>query len=451
MNTGTELVAGVSVSHSDASIEAIERAAADSQRTAIEELLDRPAISEALVLQTCNRAEAYVVTETPKAGRDALSSYLGDVDPTVVRELDHEESIRHLMSVACGLESLVLGEDQIIGQLRNAYEDARGVGAMGPVLDDAVLKALHVGERARDETAINEGALSLGSAAVRFVDSKRDLDGATALVIGAGEMATLAAEALDRAVDRIVVANRTIPHAEHVASRLDTDASAVGLNAIAAAADEADVVVSATGSSDYVIDPQDFETAGRTYVVDIARPRDVPPAAGDIEKVSVYDLDAIESITDETRRKREGAARTVESMIDEEFEHLMSQYKRKRADEVIGAMYEGAERIKTRELRTAISKLESESGVSEAEREILESLADALVGQLLSAPTESLREAAENDDWSTIRTALELFGPAFELEPAKPPAEPDHPGSIPEEMRDRMPAHVIEQLQTDDE
>ena len=264
MNTGTELVAGVSVSHSDASIEAIERAAADSQRTAIEELLDRPAISEALVLQTCNRAEAYVVTETPKAGRDALSSYLGDVDPTVVRELDHEESIRHLMSVACGLESLVLGEDQIIGQLRNAYEDARGVGAMGPVLDDAVLKALHVGERARGETAINEGALSLGSAAVRFGDSKRDLDGATALVIGAGEMATLAAEALDRAVDRIVVANRTIPHAEHVASRLDTDASAVGLNAIAAAADEADVVVSATGSSDYVIDPQDFETAGRT-------------------------------------------------------------------------------------------------------------------------------------------------------------------------------------------
>jgi glutamyl-tRNA reductase len=114
-------------------------------------------------------------------------------------------------------------------------------------------------------------------------------------------------------------------------------------------------------------------------------------------------------------------------------------------------MYEGAERIKARELRTAVSKLESEGGVSEAEREILESMADALVGQLLSAPTESLREAAENDDWSTIRTALELFGPAFEPEPADPPPAPDGPGRTLPEMCDRMPAHIVEQLRTEDE
>ncbi|MCQ4333791.1 glutamyl-tRNA reductase [Natronomonas sp. F2-12] len=451
MKTGTDILAGVSVSHSDASVEAIERAAVDSQHAAIEDLLDLPSVSEALVLQTCNRAEAYVVTETPEAGKEALAAYLGDVDPAVVRTLDHEESIRHLMAVACGLESLVVGEDQIIGQLRDAYEDARGVGAMGPVLDDAVLKALHVGERARDETAINEGVVSLGSAAVRFLESKRDLEEAAALVVGAGEMARLAAEALDRAVDRILVANRTLSHAEHLTEQLESNAEAVGLDAVATAADEADVVVSATGSSGHVVDVGDFKDAGRTHVVDIARPRDVPPAADGIEGVSVYDLDAIEAITDETRRKREAAAETVEAMIDEEFDHLMAQYKRKRADQVIGAMYEGAERIKARELRTALSKLENEGGVSEAEREILESMADALVGQLLSAPTESLREAAENDEWSTIRTALELFGPAFELEPAEPPAEPDRPGSIPEEMRDRMPAHVIDQLRTEDE
>ena len=451
MTTGTELVAGVSVSHRDASVGAIERAAADSQRAALEELLDRPAVSEALVLQTCNRAEAYVVTETPEAGRDALSAYLGDVDPSVVRNLDHEESIRHLMAVACGLESLVVGEDQIIGQLRDAYEDARGVGAMGPVLDDAVLKALHVGERARDETAINEGVVSLGSAAVRFLESKRDLEGATALVVGAGEMAKLAAEALDRAVERILVANRTVPHAERLATRLQGEASAVGLEAIGAAADEADVVVSATDSPEHVVDAGDFAAAGRTHVVDIAQPRDVPPAADEIEGVSVYDLDAIEAITDETRRRRQAAADTVEAMIDEEFDHLMAQYKRKRADQVIAAMYEGAERIKARELRTAVSKLESEGGVSEAEREILESMADALVGQLLSAPTESLREAAENDEWSTIRTALELFGPAFEPEPADPPTAPDGPGRSLPEMCDRMPAHIVEQLRTEDE
>lgn len=451
MTTRTELIAGVSVSHSDATVEQIEQAAADSQCGAVEDLLDRSGVSEAFVLQTCNRAEAYVVTETPEAGREALSAYVGGVDPSAVRNLDHEESLRHLMAVACGLESLVLGEDQILGQLREAYEGARGVGAIGPVLDDALLKSIHVGERARDETAINEGAVSLGSAAVRFVDSKHDLDEATALVVGAGEIAKLAARAFDERVDRILVANRTIPHAEHVATQLETDASAIGLDAFAAAAEIAEVVVTATGSPDYIVDTDDFESAGRTHVIDIAQPRDVPPAIDNVEGVSVYDLDTIETVTDETQRQRQEAAQTVEGMIDAEFEHLMDQYKRKRADQVIAAMYEGAERIKARELRTAVSKLESEGRVSEAEREILESLADALVGQLLSAPTESLREAAQNDDWSTIRTALELFGPAFELEPAEPPTTPDRPGALPEGMRDQMPAHVVEQLQSEDE
>jgi len=116
-------------------------------------------------------------------------------------------------------------------------------------------------------------------------------------------------------------------------------------------------------------------------------------------------------------------------------------------------MYEGAERIKNRELTTAISKLEHESdgdGISEAEQEILESMADALVGQLLSAPTRSIRDAAENDDWSTISTALGLFGPGLEPEPATPPASPDEPAAIPDEMREKMPERVLEQLTEDD-
>ncbi len=452
MTTRTELVVGVSVSHSDATVEQIERAAADSQRAALEGLIDRPGVSEAFVIQTCNRAEAYVVTGAPDVGREALDAYLGDVDRDVVEELDHEESLRHLMAVACGLDSLVLGEDQIIGQVRDAYETARGVGAIGPVLDDALLKALHVGERARTETAINEGALSIGSAAVRFIGSKRELEGSTALLIGAGEMATLTAKALDGEADRIVIANRTRSRAGDIAARLETEASAVSMGAIPVAAADADVVISATGSSEYVVDTEDFATAGRTHVIDIAQPRDIPPAADELEGVSVYDIDAIEALTDETRAQREAAARTVEAMIDEEFEHLISQYKRKRADQVIGAMYEGAERIKAQELRTAVSKLESESesGVSETEKEVLESMADAIVGQILAAPTRSLRDAAENDDWSKIRTALELFGPAFDLDPVDPPVSPDQPAAIPDEIRERMPADVVDELQSED-
>jgi glutamyl-tRNA reductase len=246
----------------------------------------------------------------------------------------------------------------------------------------------------------------------------------------------------------VIVANRTLPHAEHLAGQLDAETSAVGLEAVGVAVDEADVVVSATGSSGYVIDDADLETTGETCVIDIAQPRDVDPSA-DGGDVSVYDLDAIESITDETRSKRRAAAEIVESMIDEELDHLLAQYKRKRADRVIAAMYEGAERIKARELQTAVSKLEAAEGdLGEEEREILESMADALVGQLLSAPTRSLREAAEKDDWSTISTALRLFGPGLEPEPSAP-AVPDGPAEadVPEEMRERMPARVIEQLE----
>jgi glutamyl-tRNA reductase len=449
---GTGIIAGISVSHSDAAVEDIEAACAESQRVAVESLLDRPGISEAFVLQTCNRAEAYVVAEDETTAREALEDHLGDIGAEAGRELGHETSLRHLMRVACGLESLVLGEDQILGQVRDAYEDARVAGGIGPTLDDALLKALHVGERARSETAINEGVVSLGSAAVRLAKSERDIDGGTALVVGAGEMATLTAQALADEVNRVLVANRTIPHAEHVVNELDVDGSAIGLDAVPAAAADADIVITATGSSDHVLGHEDLTEIGEALVIDLAQPRDVAPVADDINGVEVRDLDTLQSVTDQTREQRREAAEAVEAMIDEEFDHLISQYKRKRADQVIAAMYEGAERVKARELRTAISKLEAETDddVTEAEREVIEAMADALVGQLLSAPTESLREAAENDDWSTINTALQLFGSSLQPEPADIPSIPGGPDDIPEEMRQQMPAHVLEQLGPED-
>lgn len=446
----TEIVAGVSVSHRDATIDQIETTASESAPEAVESLLDDPNVTEAFVLQTCNRAEAYVVTQTRDTAREAISSYLGDADREYVREFDHEGSLRHLMSVASGLESLILGEDQILGQLRDAYETARAAGAIGPTLDDAILKAIHVGERARSQTAINEGAVSIGSAAVRFVDQQCDLDGATALVIGAGEIATLAAKALDDPVQKLTIANRTQQNATHLSEQLESTVSTVGLDAVSVAARDADLVVSATGSSEKIVAPETLETAGRTCVIDIAQPRDVDPAVDSLDHIDVFDLDAIETVTDETRATRQRAAQTVESMIDDELEHLLTQYKRKRADQVIAGMYEGAEQIKARELRTAISKLESETdeGVSATEQEILESMADALVGQLLSAPTQSLRDAAENDDWSTISTALQLFGPGFDLD-QRHTGTSDEPMAITADMRERISAQVIEQFVED--
>ncbi|MFB6091353.1 MAG: glutamyl-tRNA reductase, partial [Halobellus sp.] len=414
METG--VICGTRVSHDRANVDQIEAATGEDVRTVIESLLGREGVSEAFAIQTCNRAEAYVVADSVAAGRRALDSFTAGVDDDVVVETGHEESLVHLMRVAAGLESLVLGEDQILGQFKRAVETARGLGALGPILETGLTKAVHVGERARTETEINEGATSIGSAAVRLAETEAELEGATALVVGAGEMGKLAAEALaDAGVAELIVANRTVPHAEHLAEMIDTDARAISLDDVADVLGDAKIVVTATSHPEYLLDPADVDDAGETLLIDLAQPRDVDPDAASVEEVVVHDIDALESVTEETREIRTDAAEEVEAMIDEEFDRLLDAYKRRQADEAISTMYEAAERVKSREVETALSRLESHSDgdLSDEEREIVESMADALVGQLLSAPTKSLREAAVEDDWSTIQTAMALFDPEF--------------------------------------
>lgn len=453
MTVPTGVISGVSVSHERASVEEIERACtvpdatagsdatAVSDSVAVEALCSRDDVREAFVVQTCNRAEAYVVTEDAATGREVLAGVVEAVPPGAVRELGHEESLRHLMRVAAGLESLILGEDQVLGQVRDAYEAARAADGVGPVLEEGLLKAIRVGERARSETVVNEGVVSLGSAAAELAATERDLEGATAAVVGAGEMGTLAAKALDGTVASLTVANRTLQHAEHVGEALEGDAQAVGLDDLGDVIAAADVVISATDSDDPVLTRSALADAGRTLIVDIAQPRDVAPGAAALPSVTVRDLDALEALTDETLDRRRRAAERVEAMIDDAFDELMTQYKRKRADEVIAAMYEGAERTKNRELGEALSRLEAAGGLNDDQREAVEAMAEALVKQLLAAPTESLRDAAENDDWSTINTALQLFDPtdAGVFSDATPAA-------IPDDTRDGMPDAVLEHL-----
>ncbi|MFB6303767.1 MAG: glutamyl-tRNA reductase [Haloferacaceae archaeon] len=409
------LLAGAVVAHDRATVDEIAAAGEDDESTTVESLLARDGVTEALALQTCNRSEAYVVTESPDTGRAALADFAPEVRDGAVRTLGHEASLEHLLRVAAGLESQVLGEDQILGQLRDAVTVARSVGGIGPVLDTATTKALHVGERARTETAINEGAVSLARAAVELAGDATDLADATALVVGAGEMATAAARALaDAGVERAVVVNRTVERARDLAADLDVPATATALDALDDRVAEAEVVVTATDSREPVLDRSAFVGAGETTVVDIGLPRDVAPEAGTLDGVEVRDIDGLEAVTDRTRERRQAAAEEVERLVEEEFESLLSAFKRERADEVVAAMYEGADRIKQRQLADAVDRMEANGGLTPAQREALSDFADALVGQLLAPPTRGLRTAAEEDDWTTIRTAMELFDPTFE-------------------------------------
>ena len=409
------IITGVSVSHTLATVEEVESAAPANPAETAATLSARAGVTESVVLATCNRAEAYVVADTADAGHEALADFAPEVREGAVTRFGHEEAIRHLMRVASGLESLVLGEDQIIGQVKDSLERGQEQGTIGPVLEEALLKAVHVGERARTETGINEGTVSMGSAAVELAAQETDLEGETALVLGAGEMGTLAARALVGAgVDHLYVANRTHTNAEHVAEDVAVDAVAIDLADAPAAAAEAAVVVTATGASNPVLSADDLQGVD-AVCVDIARPRDIAPAAADLPDVVVHDIDDLETVTEQAHANRRAEARRVEAIIDREHDRLLHSLKRSRADAAISGMYEGAERMKAAELDRAVTKLEAQGDLNEDQRETVEAMADSLVSQLLAPPTRSLREAAGQDDWETIQTAMQLFDPTTEM------------------------------------
>lgn len=453
MTSNSGIISGVSISHQRASLDQLEAAAADSQRSFVADLCADPAAREAYVLQTCNRVEAYVVTDGAETGAELLADHFAETPDEIIRTLGHEESLEHLLRVSAGLESLVLGEDQILGQVREAYEDARTMDGIGPVLEDGVTKAIHVGERARTETAINEGVVSLASAAVRLAAEKHGLDGANAAVVGAGEMGQLAAKRLAPRVGKLVLANRTISRANSVAQGIDEPVAmeTTGLEELAATIDEADILIAATASTDWLVDAETLAETSETFMVDITRPRDIPPAVDDFEHLTVYDLDRLESVTEKTRQMRREAAQEVEEIVDEEFALLLDQYKRKRADQVISAMYESAERVKARELETTFEKLD----LDEESEAVVESLADTLVSQLLAPPTNSLRDAAADDDWTTIHTALRLFNPHIDeateemalAEMAPDAADMSDPEAIPDHVREQLPAGLLEEFE----
>jgi glutamyl-tRNA reductase len=404
-------ISGLSVSHRTASIEAIERVSGGDPAAVAARLAAADPVDEVFVLETCNRFEAYVVTPTPASGAAVLGSLVASLDADAAIQLGHEESLRHLLRVAAGLESVVIGEDQILGQLKRAIEDARRRGALGALLEPGLMKAVHVGERVRATTGINEGVISMGSAAVQLAASEQPLTDAHIAVVGAGEMAGLIVAALaDTGAAQIEIVNRTLPHAEHLAARAGGPAVARPLTALDAAVTRADVVFSATGADGYLLSPTGMRDAP-TVIVDASQPRVVDPAVGVATEAVVYDMDDLDAVTSSTTSSRAAAAREAEAVIDEELEHLLYLYKRRRADAAISTMYEAAAAVRDREVATAMNRLGDAEDVET--EEVIASMADAIIGQLLAAPTRSLRDAAVEDDWETIQTAMTLFDPNF--------------------------------------
>jgi glutamyl-tRNA reductase len=405
----------VGVSHHRAPVELRERVALDP--TAAAELAERLADSgEAVVLSTCNRTEVYVAREGA-SGEAAAAGALLTLAGGHARELEgvlyrlHDEAAAfHLFRVAGGLDSLVPGEGEILGQVRAAAQ----AGATGPFLDRLFRQAVTAGRKVRVETAIGESPSSVPAAGAALAQQVfGDLGGRRVLVLGAGKMSELTARnLLSRGAEIAAVANRTLEHGQELARRLGT--RAVDLDRLAEELRQADVVVASTSASGFVVSPAVAETAirgrrGRPLLfVDLAVPRDVDPALGHLDGCYVYDIDDLEAVVEQSLAGRRGEAARAERLVADEADRFREWQASLDVVPAIASLRARAEEIRAAELAKAEGRLER---LSDADRTLVEAVTAQIVNKLLHLPTVRLKEAAAAADGVVYADVVRhLFG-----------------------------------------
>ncbi|MDF1557036.1 MAG: glutamyl-tRNA reductase [ANME-2 cluster archaeon] len=408
-------ISSMLITHVKANVEDIEKLHAwhGGVDKILERLYSHEHVEECAVLMTCNRVEVYVVS--PKGSKVLFNfAKMMKVPNLIVDFLDHEESMRHLMRLTSGLESMIVGEDQILGQVKDLYNLAKQTGTTGKMLDTVFSKSIQVGKRVRNETGINKGSVSIGSAAVELAEEVLgSLEGKTVMIIGAGEMGSLVARALaNKNIKVIYVANRTFERAEALADELKEEA--IKYDLIEKYIRESDVVISATAAPHLVITREMMGDVMQGHennilLIDIANPRDIDESINDIEGVRLFNIDSLRSISEKNLDRRKSEISKVENIINEELDLLKIQYKRQRADCIISDLYSMIEDIRCHERDAAINKLKAYHTMGEMESEVLNNMTHSVANKILAEPTKVLRCAAEHDDDLFLDTVAELF------------------------------------------
>jgi glutamyl-tRNA reductase len=382
-------------------------------------------LSEVFILSTCNRTEVYVVTQDAPRAMQCMRDFFSartEFPPSALDDFLYtfadRDAVVHLLSVACGLDSMILGEFEIQGQVRAAYEIAARQKTIGAVLTTLCHTALHTGKRARAETTIGAGAASVAYAAVALARQQLgDLTGRSALILGAGEMAQRAAKnlAADGACT-VIVANRTYAHALDLASEIN--ARAIGFDQLSDALAQADIVLSATAAPHIVLTAQIVHAAMAMRaerpmcLIDIAVPRNIDPRVADIPNVRLFNIDALQNLVDANRALREQAVDQVRAIIAEQADEFWHWYLSRRAVPVIAKLRERAENIRTAELDKALRRL-GHLNLNERDRNVIAALSAGIVSKLLAAPTVHLKECVLNGD---SQIYLDTLRELFELE-----------------------------------
>lgn len=407
-------VAGLRVTIDTDGLEAFEAVCAHDEPLVRSRLLDAEGVEEALVVRTCQRYEVYAYGAAASGELARISEILGTEHRAVAVETGRPV-VEHLCRVACGLESGVLGEDEILGQLRSAYKQASQSDALGGTLDTIVLKALRVGERARTETAISEGLVSLGSVTVERVSQElkagpTDCLEPDVLVVGAGEVAELVVKAFGHREGHgsVRIANRTLQHARELAD--DIGGSALALDELDAAhLQSADVLISATGADRRLFTVEDLD-GHVLLVIDLANPRDVAPDVESLEDVTLVSIDDVLETRNEGLGRREDAVPAVEAIIEEELERLAEQLRAECVDDALNRIYSRSHELREAEFEHALERLDRQGDpLNERQRDVMRDFSEALITKLLHPKTTALRQAAAEGDRETLDAWLTLF------------------------------------------
>ncbi len=406
------------VSHRTAPVDLRERLDFSSRDVgaAVEALATRSSAAESVVLSTCNRSEIYVASGDPVRARDDLVAFLSDYHQ-LPQDLflphlfahDDEAAARHLFRVAAGLDSLVVGEPQILGQVKDAFQAAAERHCTGPLLSKTFHWAFGVGKRVRSETALGEGAVSVSfaaSALARKIFGR--LDGRRVLVVGAGEISALTARHLrSHGVAEIVITSRTAAHADALAA--DVGGRTVPWGEMRQAMAGADIVVTATGSQRPIVSRADVEAVtGRRraeplFIIDLAVPRDVDPAVSEIEQVFLYNVDDLRGIVQENLARRGAEIAHAEAIVAEELTRFTAWQRSRRAIPTVVALRQRFEDIRRAELQRLETRL---SGLPPEARARLDEVTRLIVEKLLLEPTEQLKALPDEETQAVYTEAV---------------------------------------------
>ncbi len=407
------------VSHRTAPVDLRERLDFSSRDlgAAVEAVAARPSMAESVVLSTCNRSEIYVASEDPARAREELITFLSDYHHVPAHAfqphlfaLENSAAVAHLFRVAAGLDSLVVGEPQILGQVKDAFQSATNNRCVGPVLRHVFQWSFGVGKRVRTETALGEGAVSVSFAAVALARKIFGrLQGRRVLVVGAGEISSLTAQHLRaQGVGDIVITSRTHAHAETLAA--EVGGMAVPWEGMIAALGSAEIVITATGSPRPIITRTQLEAVqGRRarsnplFIIDVAVPRDVDSAVGDIEQVFLYNIDDLQSIVEENLSRRAAEVERAESIVNEEVTKFMAWQRSRSAVPTVVALRQRFESIRRSELQRLEGKL---GALSPDARARVDEVTRLIVEKLLLEPTEQLKALPDEETQAAYTEAV---------------------------------------------